>query len=88
MMTAVRGEIVMEAGEVVVVAEVEASVDSPSKKGKVHIFGLGEPAAVEPMVDEKPDEPESWGGFPGFPLESIVIGILLVMAIWLMRLRR
>jgi hypothetical protein len=80
-------------GEIVIVAEVEAAVGGLNKAGKVHIFGLGEPVAEpvdegEPVVEEKAEETKSGGGIPGFPVESIVIGILLVMASWLMQRRR
>jgi hypothetical protein len=80
-------------GEIVVVTEVEATVDDVSKAGKVHIFGLGEPAVVEPVVEEPvveedAEETTSGGGIPGFPLESVVIGILVVMVFWSLQKRR
>jgi hypothetical protein len=76
-------------GEIVVVSEVSASVDGLSKKGKVHIFALGEPAVVEPVADEEPDEPESGGGIPGFPYESILLGIVsVIIVLWSIQRRR
>jgi hypothetical protein len=80
--------------DIVAVGEPFADVEGESKAGMVHIYGLGEPVVVEqvdegePVVEEEVEETKSGGGIPGFPLESIVIGILLVMAIWLIRMRR
>jgi hypothetical protein len=80
-------------GEIVVVGEVEASVDGISKKGKAYVYGLGEPAVVEPVVEEPvveedAEETQSGGGIPGFPYESIVIGILVVIVFWSLQKRR
>lgn len=81
-------------GEIVIVAEVGASVNGLSRRGKVHVYGLGEPADVEqvvedPVVEEETDETKSGGGIPGFPYESIVIGmILVVLVLWLIQKQR
>jgi hypothetical protein len=74
-------------GEIVVVADVVHSVDGASQAGYVHVFGLGEPAVEEPVVEEpaveeEAEETQSGGGIPGFPYESIIMGILVVIVIW------
>jgi hypothetical protein len=79
-------------GEVVIVAEVEASMDGVTKAGKVHIYGLGEPVVVEqvdegePVVEEEVEETKRGGGIPGFPLESIILGVIAVII--LLRIRK
>ena len=84
-------------GEIVVVADVEGTVDDVSKAGKVHVYGLGEPAAEQPAPEEETTETESepetesdkGGGIPGFPLESIVLSIVLaVIGLWLIQRQR
>jgi hypothetical protein len=71
-------------GEIIVVADVVHSVDGVSQAGYVHVFGLGEPAVEEPVVEEEGTETESGGGIPGFPLESTVLSIAL--AVFVLRL--
>jgi len=82
-------------GEIVVVSEVEATVDGVSKAGKVYVFGLGEPVTEQPtqedeIIDtESESESEKSGGIPGFPLESVVISLALaVLGIWFIRKQR
>ena len=82
-------------GEIVIVGEFMASVNGLSKRGKVHIYGLGEPAVVEPVdegepvVEEEVEETKSGGGIPGFPYESIIISIVLaVIILWLQQRQR
>ena len=80
-------------GEIVIVAEVEATVDDVSKAGKVHIFGLGEPMAdpvvEEPVVEEDTDETKSGSGIPGFPYESILLGVIsAILVLWFIQRRR
>lgn len=82
-------------GEIVVVAEAEATVGGEKKAGKVHVFGLGEPAIEQPVPEEETTETESEseseksGGIPGFPLESIVLSIALaVLVLWLIQRKR
>ena len=82
-------------GEIVVVADALHSVDGVSRAGTVHVFGLGEPAAEQPAPEEETTETESEpesdksGGIPGFPLESIVISIVLaVLVLWFIRRQR
>jgi hypothetical protein len=78
-------------GEVVVVGEYAASVDGFSKRGKVYVYGLGEPAVVEqvdegePVVEEEVEETKRGGGIPGFPLESIILGVIAVIILWRIR---
>jgi hypothetical protein len=73
-------------GEIIVVAEVEHSADGVSKAGKVNVFGLEEPAVTVPVVNG--GGPRDGGGIPGFPYESIVIGILVGMVLWLKQRQR
>jgi hypothetical protein len=78
-------------GEVVVVGEGMASVDGFSKRGKVYVYGFGEPAVVEPVdegepvVEEEVEETKRGGGIPGFPLESIILGVIAVIILWRIR---
>ena len=57
----------------------------------VHIYGLGEPAVVEqvdegePVVEEEVEETKRGGGIPGFPLESIILGVIAVIILWRIR---
>jgi hypothetical protein len=80
-------------GEIVLVAEVEATVDGVSRAGKVHIFGLGEPVAEpvveEPVVEEEAEEPKSGSGIPGFPYESVLLGVVsVILVLWFIQRRR
>jgi len=84
-------------GETIVVADGLHSVDGLSQAGYVHVFGKGEPAAEQPAPEEETteteteSEPESdkSGGIPGFPLESIVLSIVLaVLVLWFIRRQR
>jgi hypothetical protein len=89
------GDRVVTDGEFVAVAEVEANVGDVSKAGKVHVFGLGEPAVEQPALEEETTETESdtesekSGGIPGFPLESAVLSLVLaVLLLWLIQRQR
>jgi len=84
-------------GEIVVVSDVEATVEGVSKAGKVHVFapGPGAEAEAEPelepveTVTEPEEEPSFWERIPGFPYESIVMGLILgVLVLLLMQQRR
>ena len=84
-------------GEIVVVADVEGTVDGESKAGKVHVFGFSELATKQPEEEvettetesESESESEKSGGIPGFPIESVVISIVLaVMMLWLIERQR
>jgi len=82
-------------GEIVVVADVEATVEGVSKAGKVHVFAPGpgaEPEAEsEPVSAEeeaKPEAEEKKPGFviPGFPCASITLGLVVgAFVIWLLQ---
>jgi hypothetical protein len=63
-------------GEIVVVAEVDATVDGVSKAGKVHVFGSGpgaepeaehEPVSTQEEAKPEAEEKKPSGGIPGFP---------------------
>ena len=84
-------------GEIVVVSDVEATVEGVTKAGKVHVFapGPGAEAEAEPelepveTVTEPEEEPSFWERIPGFPYESIVVGLILgVLVLLLMQQRR
>jgi len=82
-------------GESVVVADVCHSADGVSRAGTVHVFGFGEPTVeqpedeVETTVTESEPDSEKSGGIPGFPLESIVISMVLaVLTLWLIQRKR
>ncbi len=82
-------------GEIVVVADVEATVEGITKAGKVHVFAPGpgaepeaeqEPASVQ--EEAKPEAEEEKPGFviPGFPYASITAGLSIgALALWLLR---
>jgi len=84
-------------GEIIVVCEADVEAGGKSKAGKGHVFGLGEPVAEQPAPEEETTESESdpesesekSGGIPGFPLESVVISIVLaVFVLWLIHRKR
>ncbi|MBA7612826.1 hypothetical protein ES703_20067 [subsurface metagenome] len=84
-------------GEIIVVCEADVEAGGESKAGKVHVFGLGEPTAEQPAPEEETTETESepetesekGGGIPGFPLESIVLSVaLVVLVLWLIQRQR
>ncbi len=85
-------------GEIVVVAEPDADVEGVSKAGKVHVFAPGpgpEPKAetepVSAQEEAKPEADEKKPGFviPGFPYESIIIGLAIgAFALWLIQRKR
>ena len=82
-------------GEIIVVCEADVEAGGVSKAGKVHVFGLGEPIADQPIPEEETteeSEPESEseksGGIPGFPVESVVISLALVVLILYLALRQ
>ena len=92
--SALFGHSVETDGEIIVVGETGVEAGGESKAGKVHVFGLGEPAAEQPAPEEEATETESEleseteksGGIPGFPFESIVLSIALaVLALWLIQ---
>jgi hypothetical protein len=84
-------------GEIIVVCEADVEAGGVSKAGKVHVFGLGEPTAEQPAPEEETTETESEpesesersGGIPGFPLESVVLSMVLaIFVLWLIRRQR
>jgi len=84
-------------GNIIVVCEADVEAGGESKAGKVHVFGLGEPAAEQPAQEEETTETESEseseseksGGIPGFPLESIVFSVVFaVLVLWLIQRSR
>jgi hypothetical protein len=81
-------------GEVVVVSDVSATVEKVSKAGKVRIFAPGPGAEAEPeavTTETKPvaEEKKPSGGIPGFPYESIIIGLVTgAFVLWLIQRRR
>jgi len=89
------GWVVAVSGENVVVVARDAEVDGIPKAGKIYIFGPGtQPEAEskpEPMSEheqEQPEEPKT-KGIPGFPYESIILGLAAgAIVIWLIQPRR
>lgn len=84
-------------GDLIVVSEVGATVEGVSKAGKIHIFRLGELAIEEPKPEEESNEAESEseteseksGGIPGFPVDSVVVGLVFaVLMLWLIQRTR
>jgi len=81
-------------GEVIVVGEIDQSVDGISKAGKVHIYGPGPAVEVTPdddeiIVDDDEDDSTKQGGIPGFPYESILLGVVsVILVLWLIQKRR
>jgi hypothetical protein len=81
-------------GEIIVVSDVEATSGDVSKAGKVHVFGPG--PSAETTTEEEPtetsSEPESKKedkGIPGFPYESILLGIVsVILVLWSIERRR
>jgi hypothetical protein len=52
--------------------------------GDVYLVKLG--YDVAPDEPDEPEEPEKKGGIPGFPLESLVLGIVVsAVVLWLLR---
>jgi len=95
--SALFGHSVETDGEIIVVGETDIEAGGETKAGKVHVFGLGEPIAEQPAPEEETTETESEpetesetsGGIPGFPLESIVLSIVLtVIGLWLIQIKR
>jgi hypothetical protein len=78
-------------GEIVVVADVEATVEGVSKAGKAHVFAPGPGAEPEPVSAEeeaKPEAEEEKPGFviPGFPYASITVGLVIgAFVLWLIQ---
>ena len=73
-------------GEMIIVGEPGCMVDGESKAGKVYIFSVGPPEAVSPEVVEtttvtepETDTDDSSGGIPGFPLNTITLGLLVTV---------
>jgi hypothetical protein len=84
-------------GEIIVVCEADVEAGGVSQAGKVHVFGLGEPPSEQPAQKEEATETETEsesgseksGGIPGFPLESVVLSIVLsVLVLWLIQRQR
>jgi len=82
-------------GEIIVVGEIDLSVDGVSKAGKVHIYAPGPPVEA-PETEEEPtetsteseSEPEK-KGIPGFPYESILLSIItVILVLWSIQKRR
>ena len=86
-------------GDIVVVVARNAEVEGLSQAGKVYIFKpgaeaeseaeAGAEAKAEPEPEqEQPEEPKP-KGIPGFPYESIILGLAVgVVVIWLLERRR
>jgi hypothetical protein len=78
-------------GEIVVVADVEGTVDGITKAGKVHVFAPGpgagpEPEAVTTEIKPASEEKKPSGGIPGFPYESIILGLVVgAFVLWLLQ---
>jgi hypothetical protein len=82
-------------GEIVVVADVEATVKGVSKAGKVHVFAPGpgaepeaepEPVAAQEEAESEAEEEKPGFVIPGFPYESITLGLVIgALALWLLR---
>ena len=78
------------------VSDVEATVEGVSKAGKVHVFapGSGAEPEAEPELEpvetriEPDEEPSFWERIPGFPLESIVMGLTVGVLVLLLIQRR
>jgi hypothetical protein len=79
-------------GEIVVVSDVEATVEGVSKAGKVHVFAPGPGAEPEPeqepseTVTEPEEEPSFWERIPGFQYETIILGLTAgAFVLWLLQ---
>ena len=81
-------------GEIIIVSEPEATADGVTKAGKIRIYAPGPP--VETPTEEEPTEtsPESEAepankGIPGFPYESILLGVVsVILVLWSIQKRR
>jgi hypothetical protein len=85
-------------GEIVVVGELKAKANGENEAGKVHVFSPGpgaepeaktEPASVQ--EEAKPEADEEKPGFviPGFPYESIIVGLVIgAFVLWLIQRRQ
>jgi len=69
---------VLTDGELLIVSEVDATVDEISRAGKVHVFRLGEYTVEEttPVPEEEPETEDTGGWIPGFPLIALALGLL------------
>ena len=73
--------------DIIVVGECWAEVEEQGDCGRLHVFKLGAPVEVQiPIEDETTqvsDEPNAYGngGIPGYPLESLVLGLASVVLI-------
>ena len=69
---------VLTDGELLIVSEVDATVDEISRAGKVHVFRLGEYTVEEttPVAEEEPETEDTGGWIPGFPLITLALGLL------------
>lgn len=92
------GNSVAVSGGLIVVGEQSAMVSNEFKAGRAHIIGGGtsllpeaeeETSTTEPTVTESEDEPSGGGGIPGFPYETIILGLISgVVILWLLQRRR
>jgi hypothetical protein len=72
-------------GDYIVVGEGWADIEAVDQAGRAHVYRLGPPPEAQetveettPVVKEEP-ELEDAGGIPGFPVETIVIGVTTVI---------
>jgi len=72
-------------GDTIVVGECWAAIEDFGQAGRVQVYRLGAPVETQktveetaPVVEEEP-EAETAGGIPGYPIETIVIGVTTVI---------
>ena len=92
------GYSVSVSGDTIAVGEPNAKVDGKIKAGRAYIFGPGpgaepeaktEPASVQMEVKPTTEEKKPSGGIPGFPHESIMIGLVIgAFVLWLLQQKR
>jgi hypothetical protein len=81
-------------GDTIVVGEPSSKVEGKSKAGRAYIFGPGPGAEPEPeavTTETKPaaEEKKPSGGIPGFPYESIILGMVIgAFVLWLLQRKR
>ena len=82
-------------GEVIAVGECWAMVEGEPDCGMLHLYALGAPptsveqTAETSTVAETEEEQSISGGIPGFPFESMVIGLVVVaVMLWLAQRRQ
>jgi len=87
------GYSVAVSGDTILVGEPSSKVEGESKAGRAYIFGPG--PGTEPETEPEPEtettetkpaaEEKSSGGIPGFPYESIILGLVIgAFALWLL----